>query len=437
MERYLQLKLYNNFYNKETIAKVLLLLSLFLVPLIGATGNLGYEQIKVLFFLAATSLMAVAWIGKEIKQTPISAGAGLFILVLLVTSAVGIDPKTSLMGGQTYAVGWVVYAYLLLFALIISSLEIKITSYAFVLAASSLIVSLLAVEDWLLKTFFGFLVPTYAGRVVSTFGQPNFYGGFLLLTLPFSYLLFKDSDKRLQFFGWGSGLAAFAGIIVSFSRTAILLALLLLILGLLDQLKIRFKLGLAVLGIVIVSLLLAFKFSSGIVGSEVSKPLLTKNPDLTTESVEKRAYIWPMAFNIVSQRSLTGYGLENINQAFADYLAANKDTFFTGNYGISPIVLVNLQQLNIDRSHNYLLDLLLFSGGVGLLAWLILVGLLFWKLKQNWQSGQSKILLVSLSTYLIWAQFQNQSIVHLVYFWLLVGLVDGLPGKRNRKDLSG
>ena len=30
----------------------------------------------------------------------------------------------------------------------------------------------------------------------------------------------------------------------------------------------------------------------------------------------------------------------------------------------------------------------------------------------------------SLILYLIWVQFQNQSIIHLIYFWLLAGIID-------------
>lgn len=419
MEHYLLLKR----CSKKSAAEALLLLFIFLIPLIGAMGSFGYEQIKVSFFILSISLIGLLWLGRGLKWTRASVAAGLFILILLVTSAVGVDPKTSILGNQPYSEGWVVYAYLLLLALIVSSLGIKLKNYAFVLAASSLIVSLLAIEDWLLKNFFGFLVPSYAGRVVSTFGQPNFYGGFLLLTLPFSYLLFKDSDKRLQFLGWGSGVAALVGIMVSFSRAAILLALFLLILGLFDQLKVKFKLGLAVLGILVVSIFLAFKFSSGIVGNEVSQPFLTKNPDLTKESVEKRAYIWPEAFTIALQKPVLGYGLENIDKSFAGYFEQNKHAIFEENLQISP-VLISLKDLNIDRSHNYILDLLLFSGALGVVTWLGLLWVLFKKLRQNVHDREQNVLLVSLITYLVWIQFQNQSIVHLIYFWLLVGLID-------------
>ncbi len=188
----------------------------------------------------------------------------------------------------------------------------------------------------------------------------------------------------------------------------------------------KLKIGFIVCGIIAVSVLLALKLSSGLVGSEVSGAIKISNPDLTRESVEKRAYIWPLAWKIGWQRPIIGYGLETIGKAFSDYFEENKHPLFEENLQVSP-VLISMKDLNIDRSHNYILDLLLFSGGLGLLGWLGLVGVLFWKLGQNTKHPTivgKNVLIVSLVTYLVWIQFQNQSIVHLIYFWLIVGMID-------------
>lgn len=403
--------------------KLLLLLTIFLIPLFGAYNGFGYEQIKVLFFLVSITLIGFVWMGKQFKWTLISIAATLFILSLLITSVIGSDPKSSLLGKEPYFQGWVLYVYLFLFYLMVKTFKISLKKYALVLSLSALLVSFLALYDWILLNIFHQPVSTYAGRVISTFGQPNFYAGFLLLALPFSYLLFKNPDKKLQYLGWGGGLLSAVGIIVSYSKSAILLVLLLLILGLVSQLKIKFKLGLVAALILAVSIFIALKFSSGIVGNEFSQPITTTNPDLTRESVEKRVYIWPIAWKLVLQKLYTGYGLENIGRSFSDYFTENKHSLFEANLKIFP-VLISLKDLNIDRSHNYFLDLLLFAGILGLLAWIFLISLLFWKLGQMSSDRGKNVLLVSLITYLIWVQFQNQGVVHLVYFWLLSGLID-------------
>ncbi|OGE64841.1 hypothetical protein A3I48_04370 [Candidatus Daviesbacteria bacterium RIFCSPLOWO2_02_FULL_36_7] len=397
---------------KIKVIKAFLLGTLFFLPLIGAMGNFGYEQIKVLFFIVSITLIGFWWMGKDFKWTLISITAFLFISILLITSSNGLDFKNSLLGKEPYYQGWILYVYLFLFYLMIKTFKIDLKKYALVLSISALLVSILAIYDWILLNIYSQTVPTYASRVVSTFGQPNFYAGFLLLTLPFSYYLF-----RVNYLGLISGLISVVGIFVSYSRSTILMALVLMILGLLNQLKIKFKIGLVVLMIVSVGIVIALKLSSGIVGSEITQPSLTKNPDLTRESVEKRVYIWPQALKIALQRPLTGYGLENINQAFSQFFEINRHLLFEENLNISP-VLISLKELNIDRSHSYILDLLLFSGIFGLISWLLLVILMLKK------AINSKILLVSFLTYFVWSQIQNQGVVHLVYFWLLVGLID-------------
>lgn len=408
-----------------TLLKVLLLLTLFTAPLLRPVNNLGYEQIKILFFILGTSLIGFIWLVKRpvLKWNLIKLTSFLFILSLFVTSLSGLDFRMSLLGKEPYFQGLILYAYLYLFSILISASAIKLKVAAAVLAGSATLVSLVAIQDFCLLNFFNRPIQTYAGRVVSTFGQPNFYAGFLLLSLPFSFFLFKNQSKKLQFLGWSSGVISIVGILVSYSRSTILMALVLLILGLIDQLKVKFRLAILIFGILTLSVLIAWRFSSGIVGKEVSEPFQVNNPDLTRESVEKRAYIWPIAWKLVSTKPLAGYGLENINQAFSSYFEVNKHSLFEENLKISP-VLISLKELNIDRSHNYILDLLLSSGVLGLLGWLGIVGLLFWKLKQNTTNPGRNILAVTLGVYLVWVQFQNQSIVHLIYFWFLAGLID-------------
>lgn len=415
--------------------KYLLLVVIFLLPLLQANKGFGYEQIKVFFFIIGLTVCGILWIIYSAKYpfkivwSGINKAAVFFICILFLTSFLGIDAFNSFIGTEPYFQGFIFYAYLYLFFLLISWLKVKINHWAYILIGSSTIVSLLAIKDWVLQNLFHQIIPSYAGRVVSTFGQPNFYAGFLLLSLPFAYLLFKSPNRRLSILGWGSGIISLIAILISYSRSTILLSLILIIVALISQLKTKFKLVLVVIPILLllISIFIALKYQSGLVGNEVSQPILTSDPDLTKESIEKRVYIWPLAFKIAIQKPLTGYGLENISKSFSDYFEANKHSLFEENLKISP-VLISLKELNINRSHNYLLDLLLFSGILGLLGWLWLLGVLFKKLRNLSHSRERNVLVVSLVTYLVWIQFQNQSIVHLIYFWLLVGVIDRQNG---------
>lgn len=397
----------------------ILLGNLLMTPLLGYYQGLGYEQIKVLFFILSLVLIGLGWRKIKFKITPISILGGIFILVIIATSFIGIDFQSSLLGKPPYFQGVILYIFLYFFYLLVTSFKIEFKQYAVVITISATVVSLSAISDWLSLNIFQQLVSTYAGRVVATFGQPNFYAGFLLLTLPFSYFLLNYHRNNFRWLGFVGGLTSMIAILMSYSRLAIILALLLFVLGLIKQFKIKLVFFiitiLSITLMLVIVILLSLKYQSGLMYTEIVQPIQVKNPDLTRKSVESRVYIWPQAVKVAIQKPVIGYGLENINTAFSNYFIQYKHQIFEENLNIYP-VLISLKDLNIDRTHNYLIDLLLFSGILGVVGWLSLVVLLLRKGKG--------VVLVSLITYLVWVQFHNQSIVQLIFFWLLVGLID-------------
>ncbi|MDO8638935.1 MAG: O-antigen ligase family protein, partial [Candidatus Daviesbacteria bacterium] len=360
---------------KRTIfLKVILLLIIFLTPLLTPFADFGYEQVKVLFFIFMITLAGFIWIslGKNlIKLTKIKIAGICFILALLVTSLTGLNSQVSILGTEPYYQGWILYVYLLLFALMISSVKIKMEYWAAVLMGAAFLVALFAIKDWVLLNFFHQDIPTYAGRVVSTFGQPNFYAGFLLLSLPFCW-------GRLGRWGILGVLGIIGGILVSGSRTAIILLPFLLLSLIIRKKKILF------LGFLI-GLLIFLKFFSGLIYQEIIDPqkvgkmVMTNNFD---NSVEKRYYFWPLLWKIIEEKPFLGYGLENIYSAYAYYFEINKHILFELNPNQSS-VMYRLRDLGINRSHNYALDLLLFSGILGFLSWGFLVCLMIKKAKSR------------------------------------------------------
>lgn len=382
-----------------------LLLTIFLIPIITPFQSFGYEHSKILFFIFLTTLSGFLWIWllhhKKIKLrwSAIKIISLIFIIILLLTSFFGVDLLMGMLGKEPYFQGWVIYAYLWLFSLMVAVAAVKQKDWIKAFSLSSALVSLVALRQFIEINFLGQYIPTYAGRVVSTFGQPNFYSGFLLLTLP---LIPRKGYWWLVIF------LNILAIIVSQSRVAYLMLSILMLIWLIKKLTAKKLLAIASL---------SFFLQSGLLWNQIWEPASTINPDLTKVSVENRVYIWSLSWQLILQQPLFGYGLENISTAFANYFEKNKHALFEENLKVSP-VLISLKELDIDRTHNYLLDLLLFSGVAGTVVWLVLIWLLFKKAKNN------KILLISLAAYLIWIQFQNQSVVHLIYFWLLVGLID-------------
>lgn len=387
----------------------------------------GYEQIKVLLFLLLITFSGFLWaLSKpKLKLTSISKVGLGFIAILGLTSFLGLNPVLSFLGTEPYYQGWILYCYLFLFFLMVIGVNIEFKNWAISLSISSFLVSFFAFKDWVLLNIFHISISTYAGRVVSTFGQPNFYGGFVLLTLPFTYyLLSKTSSRKMIYLIYFVLFIELFAIVVSESRIAWLMACAYLFLLLVNKLtKFKRLIFSGLLIVIILAVVYSVYYSSGIYWQEWTKP--NDSEWIFHNSPEKRIYIWPVVVKLIKDNFLIGYGLENINLALSKYFTDNKHTLFEENLNVEP-VLLSLRDLNVDRSHNYILDLLMFSGIFGVLSYLLLIFFCLKKILISPIKLETTTLLLGLLIYLIWIQFQNQSIVHLIYFWLLVGFIDRL-----------
>lgn len=393
--------------------KLSLILIVGLTPLIPALFDFGYEQIKVIFFLILTSLAGFLYIlvyqknpqDFKIKWSLVKTVSLIFILSLWLTSILGLDVSNSIFGKYPYYQGLLVYSYLFLFSLLISAakIDLKVLSITFLVA--SLLVAFFALLQFLLIDLFNLEISTYAGRVVSSFGQPNLFAGFLVLAMPWIYLLSKD--KKWKNLSLISLIFAALAIFISLSRAGLFL---LLILGMfwliLKFSKVRWLIILLAITGILIATYLSFKYSSGLIWNEVTSLHQYK---LLNYSAERRGYIWPIILDLISQKPIFGYGLENLSIIFSNYDVKLPYPFY----------FYDIKNLLVDRSHNYILDLAIFGGVISLGSWLILNLTLVLK-------NKNRFLFFALLIYLIWIQFQIQSIVHLIYFWLIVGLIDNL-----------
>ncbi len=379
---------------------------LFLIPLIGFYPNLGYEGSKVLTFIILTSV-ALLWLGLKgqfFQQKIVFSDRFilplLFLASLLVSSVNSSDPTLSLLGANPYYQGWVAYCALILFSfLIYNSKQLKRT-YPYYLTLSAALVSLMALWQGLLlilhKNVF-----SYDGRVVSSFGQPNFYSGFLLLCLPLATEIVKNSKRRFWQICW---IAILMGIFVAFSRATFILTLGYLFYLLLSQFPFYRRLAIILISLtVVISLGVSYKYQTGLWWREVMLP--QTDAWLRVNAPEKRILIWIIGSQAIAKKPLLGYGLDQIPQALREVPMLSLSTKYQKS----------LKDLYINSSHNYYIDLLLFAGVIGFLLWSGVV-------VQFFLSHPSLVLKETMVLYLIWIFFQNQSIVHLMLFWLLTAL---------------
>lgn len=401
-------------------ATFLILLIIFLVPLATPYFGFGYEGIKTNTFLCITSLLGITFLIRNIraglrhqfKLEKVHLALLLFLSVLTCTSFLGIDPLSSFLGRQPYLQGIITYSYLVLFAILVSVFRPKLSNISKTLAITSSLVAAAAVTGFLLTVFTNISVPLYSGRVVSTFGQPNFYAGFLLITLPFVYsLIYLRVESFWRIIGICALVLSIIGIMVSQSRSVQAILVIAIIFSVFNFIKSKWRHSFIVLTCMTVLGALYFSslYSTGIIFEEYIE--IQNSTWIFSNSPEKRVMIWPVMFELIKQRPLAGFGLDSLSIVYPKYFDQLRPEL--GQMSARDFALKNL---HLNRTHNYLLDLLLFSGVIGLIGWIIVICLVI-KL-----AIKSKVLLASLALYLLFIQVQNQSIVHLIQFYLIVGL---------------
>ena len=384
-------------------------LTLFLTPLVQATSLRGYEEVKVLLFLNLFISIGVLFIlriyfkevslRKSILQWLVLAWVGW----LGITSVIGIHPERSFFGVFPYYQGWIVYLFLALFSFIVfhaKNLEQKV---CWSLVSSATAVSLMAIVQTLLLLS-GYSVVTYAGRVVSTFGQPNFYAGFILLTLPFwLYLWQKKEGKKILVVLILIQLSAIA---LSQSRTAAVLAggfLCYLFLSKFVKSKV-IKVSVIMFATIVVGFGIV---NSGIFYREIYQPLTWNYQTPMYGNTQHRLYLWRAGLHLATFSPLTGFGLENIEYAIPRIYDFNHP---------HPPYYGELKDMTINRTHLYFLDLLLWGGVIATSLFIIILLIAFIKAREQYQ----KIFLI---IFFFWILFQNLSIIHLLLFFLTTGLI--------------
>jgi putative inorganic carbon (HCO3(-)) transporter len=145
-------------------------------------------------------------------------------------------------------------------------------------------------------------------------------------------------------------------------------------------------------------------------------------PELRSISVETRAVIWEGTLALIPRRWPLGYGPGTFEGVFAAHY---------------PPKLAQLAGpgLVIDDPHNLLLDQLVAAGAAGVLAFLTLVAVFFWRAGRTFcrvtgRPNQAVLaaILGSATAFLIQAQFNPDVIVLAVLFWLCMAMAVGAEG---------
>jgi len=374
---------------------------------------------KILFLLLAFLSILKFIIESDFKKIVITMSKKYFyipiiiLLFSLISLLWSIDPWISFFGTADRQLGWLSEFYFFLFFCFLSLNVVlakdkfkKIDRLIFTALLSSLVVAVYAISQFLGYDFLIWEEPAFiTKRSMSTLGQPNFLGSFLILVIPLAIYFIKKSSKWcLKILTSLILIIDLIALICSGSRGAWLGLLGASIIALIwfyfkNNKKIFFSgLALSILCLIIL-----------LTGNNVISQRFKSAFDLNTGSSSVRITLWETSLQAISNR-FYGYGLENQSEAITPY--------YESNWAV-------LSKVNVtfDRAHNIILDKLLTVGVIGLLLCLFFCWFIFKLLKKNKDSFLIKMLFISLLSYLISLLFNFSVVVTNIYFWSLLAIL--------------
>jgi O-antigen ligase len=305
----------------------------------------------------------------------------LWIITLFISSVCGVHPLDSILGGSYRHQGLIFFIGLWILG---KTLLVIPSNYKNLLKLS--FIPVVIFESFLI--ILQFLL--YKGRPLGTLGEPNASAGFLVLCFPFLILGF-EKVKEKKILKYLSFLIMIVALILTGSRSAIVAYIPLFTFECLTQFRVlkikkNILIFISLLTIIIFSFILVFR--SGFLLRESSLH-------------ENRGLIWRVGVKKIMEKPFLGYGAES-----GEYV-------YDLAYKEIEIPLVNIM---IDRGHNLLIDIGLWSGFVGLAffsGWILINAFTIYSSK-NW------LKLIGFVSVLIYSFFQPLGVTHWLMFILIL-----------------
>ena len=265
----------------------------------------------------------------------------------------------------------------------------------------------------------------FTAQVFSTFGNPNYFGGYLAIVVLLTLSAWLDSNKMSARLGLGVLLVAQAwGLWVTSCRSAIVAVAVtapLLILW-----RWRFNLWQArivLLGILIASMIGTFVVTTQ--GEKIVEVLSARGDS------EIRPLTWGSAAQAVAARPWIGWGLSSFDLALVDHATPSFIARMNENVACRGQV--------IDRAHNIGWELLVELGAPGFVLWLMMMAL-FVDVMLSAAAGdvENRNLIfagvLALLSYVIHQLFNPSDLGSLIIFWCVLGWTLALSLPRVEKQ---
>ena len=426
----------------DNVAKVTVILALSVIPAVfvplgGTTDHFYLPKVAAMIILAL-SFLAVLAINKirfkDIVQKD-RINISLFIyFILLAASVYAAENKVFAIIGVPGRWEGLVTITLYMFLFITARLYLVPDEGLFkIILVTAIIVSIYGILQTMNFDPFprDVLRENWSKRAFSTMGNPNFLGSYIVLIIP-TTIFFYIINKNI------TGLTAYAILFYCLLSTGTRGAWLgtiasIMAFAAIHYMYFRYSKGefTRYIILIVITMLLLALYNFYTEGAFIDRFLsikrdadefLTKG-DRADYSGANRGFIWKRVAELIKKRPLTGYGIENLGEAFKKY------------YTQDMIELWN-EVRYLDKAHNEYLHIAVTSGIPSLLVYLTFISQIILKGLFRLKNCKTALLILSSVIGYMTAAFFNISVVSVAYvYWIFLGLLAGSNGNCYKFNL--
>lgn len=278
-----------------------------------------------------------------------------FILFILLTSIAGVYPANSFWGGFERNINVLLWLHLAAVFIILVALYRSERSWLQFSLVSTVIGLCICSAHFF--SLFGISILFIGTFGIFTLGNSSIFGSYLLFQFFFSlFLFFRGHKRKLRLFGGGAFVVFVSTLLTTDARSAIIASVggaiffLSFILVLEKEKRYRKTCGLILLAGLVIVFFVSFFL--------VFRPSGWFHELIVKEGGSSRLVVWDIAWEAIKERPILGWGVGNFQYAFLKYYDPCFGNEFCGKNTL------------FDSSHNKILDVLVESGVLGLLAYL-------------------------------------------------------------------
>ena len=391
----------------------LIVVSDFFFPFVGPKSIVFMGAVQILF--AAYIVLIIYYPDYRPKLNILTIALLSNLGVIILTTLTGINPARSFWSNHERMTGLLMWFHLTAFFVVISSVFKTQKDwrdiFAVTITAASIVgtISLLSLGGWIDFT---------GARGGSTIGNTSFMGVYLLFNAFIAVYLFFRSQNLIRYYS----LANFLIIVVALFLSDAIASILGFIAGaaLISLLYLVCMSGKKYLKAIGIAVVLLSVIAAIIIGVLLFIPGSVVRQEFIRLDTEARLTAWAASFRGFAERPWLGWGRENLAIPFMKHFDSR---LYLPEHG---------GEVWFDRAHNIVLDTLISSGIIGLLAYLSVFVTAFILLWKRFLQNKGDFITASIFTSVLIAYFiQNLTVFDMInsylMFILILGFASALP----------